>query len=929
MVSGDIALRLLISGSADVAISAMNALGGVIGKIFGGMGNSIGNIIFGFKNLGTAGTIGMDAIKQGASGLAMGLVSLLAILALVAVAIAVGLGIAGVKAAADFQQGLNRLVTGAGDVTDNMQKMGQAILGVSVNTGLLTSGTDGLNAAMYQIISSGQRGAQSIDTLSVSAMGAQIEQAKLVDVAKALTTAMTDYGTKQFNATQFMNGYIVAVQRGKITLEELSNTMGPLLPLAKNLGISFADVAGAMSTMTNAGIPAARAATSLRFLFQSIENPTHKASTAMLKFGLDSVAVANEMKTSLPGALQMVYSAALRAGPEGSVPFNRAISDMIGGSRSLQAYLALTGSHMKDFASNAAAVATAMKSSSGGVLGWQTALSNLNVWMDRGKAAFQALLITIGTALLPVITRFVSAVTPAITAFANWVIQSHIIDNVLSALGVVFSTIGAILTPVIGLFMQFMGVLGRLIEWVQHNQTAMLAFKIILMAIGALIAGVIILALIAIVAILAALAIAIGIVVAIIMGVIWVFQHWGDIMHWVGGIFSWLGTQAHNAVTTIGGWFDWLGTHVHDFITGVKNTVGGWFDWLGTQAHNAVNTVGGWFDWLGTQVHDFIEGVKKFFTAFGDWLYKHNTYVQAVVDGLNDAKNKIGAFFDWLGTHVKGVFDAIGTHVGDFFSWLGTQANNGTQTVGGFFDWLGTHTNQAWDFVRTHVGDFFSWLGTQANGGTQNVGGFFDWLGTHVGGVWDGLRTMVGGWFSWLGTFVNTQLTNIGSFFSQAGTNFMNMLGNAMQAAAGAVINAATGIANKLKSLLGFHSPTKEGPGSSAHLWMPALVDMMAAGLIAGIPRMASAASMMAAVLSPLLSSHPSFSVSSSSYAPGGGSFALAPGGGSFAVGGSSGGQHIHVHNYPAPIYLDKRQIGQILFDYQATELRRQGLVKR
>src|SRR6266705_2620322 len=157
-----------------------------------------------------------------------------------------------VKAAGAFQQGLNRLVTGAGDVTDNMKLMGQAILATSVDTGVLT---DQLLPAMYQIISAGQRGAQAEDTLAVAARGSVVEQAKIVDVAKALTTAMTDYGTKQFNATQFMNGYTRAVQLGKITLEELSKSMGPLLPIARNLGINIQDVAAAMSTMTNANIP--------------------------------------------------------------------------------------------------------------------------------------------------------------------------------------------------------------------------------------------------------------------------------------------------------------------------------------------------------------------------------------------------------------------------------------------------------------------------------------------------------------------------------------------------------------------------------------------------------------------------------------------------------------------------------------------------
>src|SRR6266705_1243932 len=435
-MAGDRALSLLID------IKARDSARGVIGLLVGsfkGIQNAIGNLVFGFKNLGTAGTIGMDAIKAGVSGLLASLALIVVALAAVAAVVGVAIGVMAVKAAANFQQGLNRLVTGAGDVTDNMTKMGQAIIGISTDTGVLTGQ---LLPAMYQIISAGQRGAQAEDTLAVAAKGSVIEQAKIVDVAKALTTAMTDYGTKQFNATQFMNGYTRAVQLGKITLEELSNAMGPILPLAKNLGVSFADVAAAMSTMTNAGIPAARAATSLRFMFQSLENPTKKATTAMTAFGLNTVAVADEMKKSLPGALQMIYDAAKRAGPEGSVPFNRAVSDMIGGQRSLQAFLSLTGTHFATYVTNTKKVTDAMNASKTAVLGWDTAQKNLNVKLSQGWAVIQALFIAIGTQLLPKLTDLLGKIIPVVQQFAAWVTNakplSGFINMVAGALQAVF-----------------------------------------------------------------------------------------------------------------------------------------------------------------------------------------------------------------------------------------------------------------------------------------------------------------------------------------------------------------------------------------------------------------------------------------------------------------------------------------------------------
>ncbi len=450
-MAGDRALSMLIDIRArDSASSIVRSLGGILTGLANPFKliaqgaktaiNSMDYFIHGFPATGMLNLKkGLADVVKGFEQLAVAALKVIAIFGLIAVAVGIAIGVAAVKAAGDFQQGLNRLVTGAGDVTDNMNLMGESILGVSTATGVLT---DKLLPAMYQIISAGQRGAEAENTLGVAARGAVAEQANVVDVAKALTTAMTDYGTAQFNATQFMNGYTRAVQLGKITLEELSNSMGPILPLARNLGVSFADVAAAMSTMTNAGIPAQRAATSLRFMFQSLENPTKKASTAMTEFGLNTVAVANEMKKSLPGALQMIYDAAKRAGPEGSVPFNRAASDMIGGQRSLQAFLSLTGGHFKTYVENTKKVTAAMDASKTAVLGWDTAQKNFNVKLDQGKAAMQAVFIAIGTQLVPVLGHLADVITPLVQHFADWVNNakplSGFINNIIDAFNKVF-----------------------------------------------------------------------------------------------------------------------------------------------------------------------------------------------------------------------------------------------------------------------------------------------------------------------------------------------------------------------------------------------------------------------------------------------------------------------------------------------------------
>jgi len=688
-MAGDRALSLLID------IKARDSARGVIGLLVGsfkGIQNALGNLVFGFKNLGTAGTIGMDAIKAGAMGLLTSLALIVVALAAVAAVVGVAIGVMAVKAAGAFQQGLNRLVTGAGDVTDNMKLMGQAILATSVDTGVLT---DQLLPAMYQIISAGQRGAQAEDTLAVAARGSVVEQAKIVDVAKALTGAMTDYGTKQFNATQYMNMFTRATQLGKITLEELSKSMGPLLPIARNLGIHIQDVAAAMSTMTNANIPAERAATSLRFMFQSLENPTKKALTAMSEFGLNSIAVANEMKKSLPGALEMVYNAAKRAGPEGSVPFNRAVSDMIGGQRSLQAFLSLTGTHMKTFADDVKKIAAAMSTSKTAVLGWAVEQQNEPVQSARLHAVLQGLLITIGLQLLPYVTRLEAAIVPLVSQFAAWFARSNALSGAIKTVSEVVSFMAPAVMTVVGAIASFVGWIARVVTSLHLGHEAMIALKGVAILLG--------------VALLLAIApfIVLGVaVVAVIVGILLVIRGLVIAFNWLkqAGIdaWTWIKTAGINTwnwikgawetikgifkagVEAIVGSFQWLYNHNYyfknlvDFIRNVTTSV---INWLKTAWQNVVSFLSGLWRGIVSNATSLWQTISRIFSS---------AWSNYIAGPLSSVASSLGNFFaglakaawQWGVNFVQGLINGLLSMLGALLSAAGQLAAQVAKALG-------------------------------------------------------------------------------------------------------------------------------------------------------------------------------------------------------------------------------------------------------
>ncbi|HUY77447.1 MAG TPA: hypothetical protein VMV29_11795, partial [Ktedonobacterales bacterium] len=82
-----------------------------------------------------------------------------------------------------------------------------------------------------------------------------------------------------------------------------------------------------------------------------------------------------------------------------------------------------------------------------------------------------------------------------------------------------------------------------------------------------------------------------------------------------------------------------------------------------------------------------------------------------------------------------------------------------------------------------------------------------------------------------------------------AGVHMVQMLINGIKSMAGAVGNAAQGIAKNITSFLGFHSPTEKGPGATADQWMPALGAMLERDLLAQTARVQAAASKVAGAI--------------------------------------------------------------------------------
>lgn len=366
--------------------------------------------------------------------------------------LALGVGIAAAAAgdhmlhmAGDFQQGMTRLVTGAGEVQSNMHLVSQGILDLAGQVG---ESTKDLAAGMYLVESAGFHGAAGLNVLKIAAQGAKVGNADMATVADAVTTALNAYHIGADGAAAATNALIAAEGQGKTNLEALAGSLSTVAPIASLAHVSLNELVAAMATMTAQGTPAADAATYLKQTIGQLSNPTAKARAEMKALGLDATAVSMNLgKNGLASTLTMLTDAiTAKMGPAGTVlietlrkasgnatqfqtilanlpptqqTFIGALATMVGGTKSMQAALELTGANMQVFQHNTDVINEKVKAGGSTIEGWSLVQKNFNQRMAEARGTVEALSIRIGTALLPAAQNILHVTMDVVTWFGK------------------------------------------------------------------------------------------------------------------------------------------------------------------------------------------------------------------------------------------------------------------------------------------------------------------------------------------------------------------------------------------------------------------------------------------------------------------------------------------------------------------------------
>lgn len=438
------------------------------------------------------------------------------------------IGYESVKTAGNFESMTEHLVTDAGESQAQIGLIRSGMLALATTTGTTT---DQMAAGMYHIESAGFHGKAALDVMKTAAEGAKVGGADLDTVAKALTGTMNAYNMSGDQATSMMNQLIATVGSGDMKMQDLAASLGNVAPLAAAAGVSFAQVGGAMATMTAQNMSAQQASQDLANTIRNLSNPLKPAIDEMAQLGLDSndlsqnlgkrgltgtmdiltqavaahtqggqvlidslksskaaAADAEKMIGMLPSTVQKAaqgfldgsvtaaqfakdikgltpeqqhlaqqfehvakgtdsFNKLLATGSPAAQTYNAAMSKLLGGATGLNTALMITGGRAAAFNDSVKTVGEAASKTGDSVDNWDKIQGTFNQKMDTVKASVEAAGISIGTVLLPAVSKVVSVVADVIGPMATWIAQHQkLVGLIIAIVGPALAVVGVIKT---------------------------------------------------------------------------------------------------------------------------------------------------------------------------------------------------------------------------------------------------------------------------------------------------------------------------------------------------------------------------------------------------------------------------------------------------------------------------------------------------
>lgn len=244
----------------------------------------------------------------------------------------------------DFESEMSNVETLADTTAVSMEELSKQALQASNVTGVAATE---IAQGAYTALSSGVDTANAMDYITQAAKAAKAGQSDLDTVVNGSTSIINAWKLSYSDAASVFEKMLVAQDKGKTTLGELSSQIGQITGIAPQLNISLDETLAAVAALTKNGVQTSSAITGLRAVMSNVLKPTSEAAEAAEALGLEFNTAALQSK-GLTGFLQDVLDKTGGSAEE--------LAKLFGSVEGLSQIMLLGGSAAEDYSDALAAM---------------------------------------------------------------------------------------------------------------------------------------------------------------------------------------------------------------------------------------------------------------------------------------------------------------------------------------------------------------------------------------------------------------------------------------------------------------------------------------------------------------------------------------------------------------------------------------------
>jgi TP901 family phage tail tape measure protein len=763
----------------------------------------------------------------------------------------VGLGIEAIQSAMGFESGMLRVQAMAGASAKDTEMLGEKAKEMGAKTKF--SAVEASDA-FYYMASAGWKTNDMMGAIEGTMNLAAASGEDLALTTDIVTTAIGAFNLKTTEASRIADLLANTARNSKTNVAILGESFKYVAPIAGSVGYKIEDVATALGLMSQAGIVASQAGTTLRSAMVNLAKPTVQGSKYIKDLGIH---VANSKGQMLPFADVMVQ---LRTKFKGlnQVQKEQAAAAIFG-KTAMAGMLKIISASDADF--NKITKATNNYTGAAKEMA-DIQMTGLSGQITVLKSMMEGAAIKIGNLLLPYVKQLVKFLQTLTGRFSK---LSPTIQRIIIVIGLIAAAIGPVL--IAG------GMLISLIGGVITTVTAISGAVAAAGGITAFLGGIAATAA-PILGVVAAIAALVGIVVLIITRMF----SWKQIMDGLKSAWNGVVNVFKTVVNFLVGVFTpvvdaFKKTYmsidtkaISESFNQLKGSLGPLIEVLkalgiviGAIVAVQIGILIGLWNGLLAAISPFISMLMNLIgivtSVFGIIVGIFTGDTEMIKQSIGSLVDNVIGFFYNLGATVVNLVMGFVNGIVSFFKGLyNTIVGNSIipDMVNAIISWFTNLVNTGVALISSIVNRVISLFRTLLSTAISIASSIYSGVVNAFARLVSGIAGKVGSAVSAATNLINGVKNSILGVASSAynwGANLINSFINGITSKVAAVASAASNIVGTVKSFLGFQSPAEEGPGKEADKWAPNLMKMVTKGLTDGIPEITRASDMIAAKL--------------------------------------------------------------------------------